>query len=446
MVHDEGMGCYKKLPKVGKCCALVLAAGLLAGRGALGADPEVSNVRAEQRPGTQLVEITYDLADPDSAALTVSVAVSDNAGSSYAAPSPALRLTAALDVDGRLVISYPTTAGWAYTVEVSDDLWAWQTLVTNVLGDGNIATFRDPEPATSRQARFYRLKAMPSAPEGMALIPAGPFQMGDSFDEGEVEERPVHTVYVSAFYMDKFEVSKALWDEVYQWAIAHGYSFDNACSGKAADHPVHYVNWYDCVKWCNARSEREGCVPAYYTSAAQTEVYRTGRVDVENDWVKWDAGYRLPTEAEWEKAARGGLSGRRFPWGDTISHSQANYLSFTALSYDVSPTLGYHPDYAVGDPPYTSPVGSFAPNGYGLYDMAGNVWEWCWDWYDRSYYSRSPQVDPRGPTDSERWYRVVRGGDWYNGARDCRVASRCFNCPHFSYITYGFRSVLPVGP
>jgi len=120
-----------------------------------------------------------------------------------------------------------------------------------------------------------------------------------------IAERPVHTVSVSAFYMDRTEVTKALWDEVYQWAIANGYSFDNQGSGKAANHPVHSVNWYDTVKWCNARSQKEGRTPAYYTSAAQTTVYRTGQMDVRNDWVKWSAGYRLPTEAEWEKAGRG---------------------------------------------------------------------------------------------------------------------------------------------
>lgn len=110
------------------------------------------------------------------------------------------------------------------------------------------------------------------------------------------------------------------------------------------------------MKWANARSEKEGLVPCYYTDDTQTTVYRTGTVDVQNDWVKWIAcGYRLPTEVEWEKAARGGAAGHRYPWSatDAIDHSRANY-----------------------DSGGTTPVGSFAPNGYGLYDMAGNVWEW----------------------------------------------------------------------
>lgn len=165
----------------------------------------------------------------------------------------------------------------------------------------------------------------PPTPSGIALIPAGSFTMGDMFNEGWSDELPTHTVYVSAFYCDRYEVTKALWDEVYQWAITHGYSFNNSGLGKAANHPVHTINWYDMVKWCNARSEKEGRTPAYYTSAALTGVYRSGLVNVQNDWVKWNGGgYRLPTEVEWEKAARGGNSGQRFPWGNTITHNQAN--------------------------------------------------------------------------------------------------------------------------
>jgi len=280
---------------------------------------------------------------------------------------------------------------------------------------------------------------------GMARIPGGPFEMGDSFGEGDAHERPVHTVPLSTFYLDKCEVTKGQWDEVRRWALAHGYSFDNTGWGKAADHPVHSVSWYDAVKWCNARSEREGLEPCYYTSARQTEVYRTGWVDVANDWVKWEAnGYRLPTEAEWEKAARGGLASNRFPWGDTVSHGDANYFSYWVdgapyYSYDVSATGGYHPDHASGAHPYTAPVGSFPPNGYGLHDMVGNLWEWCWDWYDDGWYGRTEggNADCRGPEQGS--YRVVRGGCWNHDARLARSAVRNRYYPSFWTFNYGFR-------
>ena len=295
---------------------------------------------------------------------------------------------------------------------------------------------------------FYRVRGTNSAPSGMALIPSGSFTMGDSF-ELDSSALPLHTVCVSGFYMDKYDVTKALWDEVYQWATNRTAgvrcSFDYPGSGKASTHPVQTIDWYDCVKWCNARSEKEGLAPAYYTDAGQGSVYRSGQTDVQNDWVKWSSGYRLPTEAEWEQAARGGADGHRFPWGDTISWGQANYYALPGFGgYDVNATEGYNPAGTNGGSPYTSPVGTFAANGYGLYDMAGNVWQWCWDWWGS--YSSGSQSDPRGPVLPTSSYRVFRGGKWADRALHCQAACRGLSDPHnWGNGSMGFRSVLPPG-
>jgi formylglycine-generating enzyme required for sulfatase activity len=396
---------------------VLLAAALFSFTATLqAAAPVVSHVRSAQRAGTQLVDIDYDLADADSPTLTVSIAVSTNGGASYTLP--------ATSFTGAVGGGVARGTGKRITWNAGQD---WPNKF-------------------SANVRFRVTASDDTAPSGLALIPAGSFTMGDTFSEGGSDELPLHTVYVSAFYMDKYDVTKALWDSVYQWATNHGYSFDNPGSwsggvnySKGVNHPVHLINWWDAVKWCNARSEKEGLLPCYYTSAAQATVYRSGQNNLTNACVNWTAnGYRLPTEAEWEKAARGGASGQRFPWGNTISESQANYYSCSGCyTYDLSNT-GYNPTFATGSYPYTSPVDYFAPNGYGLYDMAGNVWQWCWDWYDA--YSSSSQTDPRGPSGVVS-VRVLRGGCWDGSANNSRCAVRGNYGPDLAVSAFGFRCV-----
>jgi formylglycine-generating enzyme required for sulfatase activity len=273
-------------------------------------------------------------------------------------------------------------------------------------------------------------------PAGFSLIPGGSFTMGRTSGDTD-NAAPSITVTVSPFYMQQTETTKAQWDEVRTWALNNGYTDLSTGEGKASDHPVQEVSWWDVVKWCNARSEKDGLTPVYTVSEA---VMRTGETGDPAPTPNWSAnGYRLPTEAEWEKAARGGVEGKRFPWGtDTISHAQANYKAGSSSAYDLSPIKNHHPSYNDGVYPLTSPVGSFGANGYGLYDMAGNVWEWCWDWYGSSYYTTSNgTTDPRGLESGS--YRVVRGGGWYNIATNARCANRRIRSPGFTNGNGGFR-------
>jgi formylglycine-generating enzyme len=271
-------------------------------------------------------------------------------------------------------------------------------------------------------------------PAGMVFVPAGSFTMGDTLDD-ESDASPI-TVTVSAFYMDTNLVSSNLWALVYSYAANNGYSFDNAGSGTAANQPVQSVDWFDVVKWCNARSQQAGLTPVYYQDAGLTQVYTSGELA---PYVNWGAsGYRLPTEAEWEKAARGGLSEQRFPWGSAISESQANYYGETAdFNYDSGPN-GYNSIGLLGGFPYTSPVGSFAPNGYGLYDMAGNVLEWCWDW-EGTPYGQPTTTNPTGPASGGN--RILRGGDWAASAYLARCADRRYVVPSDVSNGIGFRCV-----
>ena len=352
------------------------------------------------------------------------------------------------------VLSWPTTASNC-VLQCATNLTApaWVTLSNvNCVIVGNNFTV-----SVTNLARtlFFRLRGTNTTfmPAGMALIPAGSFTIGDTLDGdtepmGDAIAAPTN-VYVSEFYMETNLISYGQWQAVYDWAITNGYQFDNVGACKGSNYPVTYVNWFDCVKWCNARSEKEGLAPAYYTNPVQAAVYRSGRVELDNFCVKRSGGYRLPTEAEWEKAARGGLVGQRFPWGNAICGSNANYFGSTG-TYDLGPD-GWNPLGTNGGGPYTSPVGSFPPNGYGLYDMAGNVQEWCWDYYVPSADAPigspySGGTDPCGPYWDGGSGRVLRGGDWDKSAFWVRCAYRRCDFPTSPAHPRGFGGRCVFGP
>ena len=307
----------------------------------------------------------------------------------------------------------------------------------------------------------------------LKLIPAGAFLMGDNGNLAD--ERPAHSVYVSPFYCDVHEVTTSHWEEVATWAEKKGYLFDSrtkkakkgpSWSPDPDKHPMNMVSWYDAVKWCNARSESEGRTPAYYLDAEHTQVYRAGTADLGNGNVNWLAsGYRLPSEAEWEKAARGGVSGYNYPWGNLLDGSNANYRLSGDPFDNASTPVGYYSGNQVIEEQTNSFGGEFKPardmaNGYGLHDVLGNVNEWCWDWYDPSWYGdpdslapnpRAIAPDVRGPAARPEGTivggtRVARGGSFQRdnspaSGDSLRIAYRHQRTPDTALRNYGFRCV-----
>ena len=251
--------------------------------------------------------------------------------------------------------------------------------------------------------------------EKFVVIPAGSFQMGARIEPNNV----VHEVSLSDFWMDSTEVTFDEWKKVRDWAGDFGYVFSSEGSALKPDCPVAEITWYDAARWCNAKSEMSGLRPCYYsgTDRSFSDVYCAGQIELSNAMVDWDAdGYRLPTEAEWEKAARGTLVGKRYPNGDKLTGKDANH----SLNH-VGPR----------------PVKSYPPNGFGLYEMAGNVWEWVWDWYSVDLSALTD--DPRGPLSGER--RVIRGGGSSGSVDSCGVAVRVSMRADVALNTGGFRVV-----
>lgn len=302
-------------------------------------------------------------------------------------------------------------------------------------------------------AAFQRVFGTSSPPETV-LIPGGEFEMGDHHGVGDADEVPVHTVLVNSFHLDVHELSNRQYADLLNAALARGvivvtldvvygvgggqaYCDTTASSPFSAitwdgatfdvvsgreDHPMVRVSWFGAAAYCNWRSTQHGRQPCY-------------------DLATWTCdfsgnGYRLPTEAEWEYAARGGMYAPylQYPWGDAIDGSMANYWE----SGD---------PYETGEFPETTPVGYYdggqtppgpdMANGYGLYDVAGNVWEWCNDWYDEDYYSTSPYDNPQGPATGT--FRDLRGGAWDSNIFFLRCAFRGWVIPEYRNYGVGFR-------
>ena len=268
-----------------------------------------------------------------------------------------------------------------------------------------------------------RSAAPPTVTDGYAelvFVPAGAFKMGDNFGDGEGRERPVHTVELDSYYIGKYEVTNAQWkrfrddtgyddpkfwpggkpvpkDQDPYWTMENNHGGGTPGSG---NYPVISVNWDSATAYCN--------------------------------WVSAKTGkkYHLPTEAEWEKAARG-TDQRRYPWGNSIDHSYANF--FGSQGYDTVREVGFYNGSAHGD--VTTHSGA---SPYGAFDMAGNLMEWCQDWYSRDYYAKSPRKNPKGPATGA--YRVVRGGSFFVDGFDLRTYARSAAWPSvLAHRMIGFR-------
>lgn len=240
----------------------------------------------------------------------------------------------------------------------------------------------------------------------MVRIAASEFTMGSPVGHGDSDEFPPHKVFVSDFLIGRYLVTAAEWahflNDVAKQEDISGYFEPSAettvivVDGRhfprkdCGDHPANGPTWYGAEAYCRWLSARSG------------------------------KRFHLPTEAQWEKAARGGLDHKRFPWGNEAATGLAQ---FGQVWKDPKHTL--------------SPVGAYPPNAFALYDMAGNVWEWCSDWYDRNYYRTGPTTDPPGPDSGEM--KVLRGGSWGGLDVQIRCGIRIGEWPHVSDSRVGFR-------
>ena len=371
------------------CLSIAILWSLQAVDPVVAADPVVTNVVARQMPENPLVEITYDVTDADGDILYVSVEISEDGGSSFGVPAR----------------SFSGDIGEVVAGAGKRVLWDAGADLGEAVGD-----------------RYQAKVTASDEPPGMVLVPGGEFTMGSHAVAGgyakTVDGQPEHVVHLDTYWIDRYEVTNEAFerfvaatghtttaeDRGTSWVFTSGPAWQrvlgarwNAPLGSGSDisqlpdHPVVHVSWSDASAYC-----------------------------------AW-AGKRLPTEAEWEKAARG-VDKRTYPWGATIDRTRANFGTDSCCDSD--PSDGYA---------HTGPVGSY-PAGvspHGAHDMAGNVGEWVSDWYGFGYYAVSPPRNPRGPENGSN--RVLRGGGWVDDPYYLRTFSRNGYTPSTTLNYFGFR-------
>lgn len=354
--------------------------------------PQVYNMSFEQRnDGSKIIDVYYAFVDPENNPCTITMTVSADDGETFPIiPNPAF-----LSGDiGSGIQPGPTKH------------IIWNAGAENYQLEGNL----------------YRIKLLAedgtqaTVPIDFVEMPGRPYIMGRTLGEGDEDEFPPHWVTLSPYAIGRYEVTQSQWQEIMGSNPSHSY-------GVGPNNPVYNVSWYSILKYCNLRSQLEGLTPVY-TIFGSTNPSAWGIVPTTSN-TAWDNaicnlqanGYRLPTEAEWEYAARGGTN-----WPDFI-YSGGNVLDTVAWWGGNATFYG------------TKPVGTKAPNHLGIYDMSGNLWEFCWDWFQP--YTPEPQTNPLGaPTGI---HRIARGGYWLNLPHQCEVHQRSGYWSYQPVMHMGFR-------
>ena len=344
----------------------------------------------------------------------------------YAQWTPTLTVSGLNPADGSAIMDTTPTFSWdavagaaGYELQLSDSRGGVETAQIQSVTD---TSYTPSSILTNEQTHYWRVRAVDGVGQkgdwsaGYSLdvqvpfpdfvhVAGGTFYMGSTDSDAYSDESPEHSVMVNSFYMAETELT---FDQYDAYCTAEGISKPDDEGWGRGSRPVINVSWYDAVKYSNWLSEQEGLSKVYSISGTSVTLNQSAN------------GYRLPTEAEWEYAARGGSQSKGYKY---------------AGSNDVN-EVGWH---WFNSGKKTHPVKDKKANELGLYDMSGNVWEWCWDWYDSDYYSSSPGVNPTGPSSGSR--RILRGGNWYQDSKYLRIADRSYNSPGNSNNNYGFRVV-----
>ncbi len=352
-------------------------------------NPVVDTVHVKQREETFLVDIQYVVHDLESDPLIVYIKVSNDSGKTF-------------DVPVKTV-----TGDYGFNISPGSD-------TLHITWD---AAQDFPE----QYGQKFQVKLIASdinLGDGVSIT-SGTFSMGDS--SGLIDQQPMHDVTLTEYFISAYTVTNAAY-KIFCDMTGHSYPPEGGNNQPPLGYLVNYpeypvvgISWYDAARYCNWLSEKKGYTACYDTTNWSYDPTKNG--------------YHLPSEAQWERAARGNLDRKKYPWGDENPGTRCNYQSYQGILEDEMAKFSNNRG--------TLPVGKFQPNGLMLYDMAGNVLEWCNDWYQEDYYSESPSEDPPGPDSG--FEKVIRGGAWNRSETYLECAFRDKKSPTTRRFDIGFR-------